>query len=359
MNLIYILRNNINIFFSHSKMKNYPFVSICTPTFNRRPFIKNIISCFLSQTYPRNRMEWIIVDDGTDKVGDLFKDIPEVKYFPIDKKMTLGSKRNFIHKHTKGSYILYMDDDDYYPVERVQHAIEMLEQNPNYLIAGSSEMYIYFKHVHEMYQFGPYNKNHSTAATFCFRKELLNITSFQDEACLAEEKHFLKDYTIPMLQLDSRKTILVFSHIHNTFDKKTLIEKESQYVKKSTLTVDDFIVNNDEIKKFFMEDIDDILEFYDSGKIENKPDVLLQLEQINKNRKEREEEAKRNHIHQILSMNQLELANIYEKKLFDQMLEMKKLVKELEAEREKTKYLNKKISEIISKSISEKKSNKQ
>ena len=44
-----------------------PFVSICTPTFNRRPFIPYMIKCFEHQTYPKDRMEWIIIDDGTDK----------------------------------------------------------------------------------------------------------------------------------------------------------------------------------------------------------------------------------------------------------------------------------------------------
>jgi hypothetical protein len=30
--------------------KFYPFVSICTPTFNRRPFIPIILQCFKNQT---------------------------------------------------------------------------------------------------------------------------------------------------------------------------------------------------------------------------------------------------------------------------------------------------------------------
>ena len=47
----------------------YPLVSICTPTYNRRPFIPSMIKCFAHQTYPRDRIEWIIIDDGTDKIG--------------------------------------------------------------------------------------------------------------------------------------------------------------------------------------------------------------------------------------------------------------------------------------------------
>ena len=66
-----------------NKIKNnlFPFVSLCTPTFNRRPFIPYMIKCFEHQTYPKDRIEWIIIDDGTDPIGDLVKHIPQVKYF--------------------------------------------------------------------------------------------------------------------------------------------------------------------------------------------------------------------------------------------------------------------------------------
>ena len=158
--------------------KEYPFVSICTPTFNRRPFINMMFQCFKNQTYPKDRMEWIIIDDGDDKIEDLIKKsgISQIKYFPVKKKMKLGEKRNFMHSKTKGDFLVYMDDDDYYPPERVQHAIEVLEKNPGALCAGSSELYLYFKHIDKMYQSGPFGPTHSTAATFAFRRALLNYT---------------------------------------------------------------------------------------------------------------------------------------------------------------------------------------
>ena len=53
--------------------KELPFVSVCTPTFNRRPFIPYMIKCFNHQDYPKDRMEWIIIDDGTDKIEDIIK----------------------------------------------------------------------------------------------------------------------------------------------------------------------------------------------------------------------------------------------------------------------------------------------
>ena len=69
-----------------------PFVSVCTPTYNRRKFIPQLIECYKQQTYPKQLMEWIVVDDGEDSVEDLFKDVEGVKYFRVDQKMKLGRK---------------------------------------------------------------------------------------------------------------------------------------------------------------------------------------------------------------------------------------------------------------------------
>ncbi len=267
-----------------------PFVSVCTPTFNRRPFIESMFQCFRNQTYPLSRMEWIIVDDGTDKIQDLVEQsrISQIKYFPIENKMKLGEKRNFIHSKTTGSILVYMDDDDYYPPERVDHAVDMLRIHKTAMIAGASEIYIYFKHIQKMYQCGPYGEDHATAGTFAFRRQLLNETRYEDNASLAEERLFLKKFTIPMVQLDPLKTILVFSHVHNTFDKRNMLEgMHPQYFSESTKTVDDFIRQTSEnnIRQFFMNDIDDKLKAYQPGEPGMKPDVLEQIAQIDEERK--------------------------------------------------------------------------
>jgi glycosyltransferase involved in cell wall biosynthesis len=241
---------------SGNKNIKFPFVSICTPTFNRRPFIPYMIKCFEHQTYPKDKIEWIIIDDGTDKIEDMVTHIPQVKYFKYDEKMTLGKKRNLSHEKSVGEIIVYLDDDDYYPPERISHAVETLQKNPNALCAGSSIMHIFFKHIQKMYQFGPYGPNHATAATFAFRRDLLKITSFQETASLAEEKHFLKNYTIPFVQLDTMKTILVFSHTHNSFDKKTLLKTlPCPQITETNKTPQDFVREKD-ILDFFMKDID-------------------------------------------------------------------------------------------------------
>ncbi len=59
----------------------FPFVSVITPTYNRRCFIPAAIECYKHQTYPKERMEWIILDDGTESVEDLFTEAATQKGF--------------------------------------------------------------------------------------------------------------------------------------------------------------------------------------------------------------------------------------------------------------------------------------
>ena len=51
---------------------------------------------------------------------------PQIKYFAIEEKMTLGKKRNYMHEKSSGSYIVYMDDDDYYPPESILARVKTL-----------------------------------------------------------------------------------------------------------------------------------------------------------------------------------------------------------------------------------------
>ena len=292
-----------------------PLVSVCTPTFNRRPFIPAMLQCFAHQTYPKDRMEWVIIDDGTDPIEDLVSQHPCIKYFRLEEKISLGKKRNMMHEKARGDIIVYMDDDDYYPPERVSHAVATLlnhrKRKTGIKLAGSSEMCIYFKPENlrfsepfpldpldplappnpgrgQMVQFGPYGPNHATAATFAFWKELLTDLNlaYDETACLAEERAFLRGYTVPMAQLDPMKVILVFSHEHNTFDKRMLLKNmghANSGMRVSANEVTDFIKEPD-LLRFYMHDVDAALQAYDPGHPSMKPDVLQQIrEKLQKN----------------------------------------------------------------------------
>ena len=340
---------------SDSGTELLPFVSICTPTFNRRPFIPYLKKCFEHQTYPKDRIEWIIIDDGTDPIEDLVKDIEQVKYFYYEEKMLLGKKRNLMHSKCSGDIIIYMDDDDYYPEQRISHAVETLLENPSFLVAGSSEMHFYFDSRNQVYQCGPYKDYHATAATFAFKKELLLETSYNEENALAEEKHFLKNYTIPLKQLDTLKSIMVFSHKHNSLNKEKMLENmESTKTKLSRYKVDDFI-KDPELKKFYMVDMNDLLTNYEPGKPENKPKLLEQIKKMEEERNKRLEDHNKmlmaqsrifsNHSQHQPQQQQIdELRKHYEKQMGEKVYlinELLKKIKDLNAELTQYKDVNK------------------
>jgi glycosyltransferase involved in cell wall biosynthesis len=341
---------------SKKQQQTLPMVSICTPTFNRRPFIPMIIKCFEHQLYPKDRMEWIIIDDGTDKIGELVSHIPQVKYFKYEDKMTLGCKRNLLNEKATGDIIVYMDDDDYYPPERVQHAVETLQKNPKALCAGSSAMFIYFKHVNKMVQFGPYGPNHATAATFAFKRDLLKITRFDEKSSVAEEKKFLKDYTIPFVQLEPKKSILVFSHEQNSFDKRELLmQGPNPRMHDSTLVPADFVKEAD-ILKFFMDDINNLAS-YEPGNPENKPDVIKQIAELKQNREVMIQEHMKKQAEHAEMMNKLQIASSLpaaQNKISEMSILIQQLTLENNQLTEKVTYLEDKMKQLISDRIKEK-----
>jgi len=204
-----------------------PLVSICTITHNRRHFLPQLLKCIEAQDYPLKNIEWLILDDSTD-----YKDSPiiktdtslQIKYQRIRHKLPLGRKRNLSHQLCSGDYIVYMDDDDYYSPKRVSHAVSSLQQSEKE-VAGSTLLQIYFCHDQQLWLSGPFGLNHATAGTFAMTKDFARQHNYRNEDTCNEEKYFLQNYTIPMVQLDPRQTMICISHRANTFDKKKMRSK--------------------------------------------------------------------------------------------------------------------------------------
>jgi len=229
---------------SQQQAANHPFVSVITPTYNRRKFIPQLINCYKAQKYPKERMEWIILDDGSDPVGDLFQGLalPNVHYIYMPEKLTIGAKRNILNTKSCGDIIVAMDDDDYYPPERISAVITAFKQKPGLELAGASEVFMYYSDINTIYKLGPYHSNHATNGTMAWKKTYADTHVYDETVTHAEEKSFLDSYVHPMIQLDPRKVMLVMSHSDNTFDKKKLRENEANpLIKKTNFKLRDFI----------------------------------------------------------------------------------------------------------------------
>jgi glycosyltransferase involved in cell wall biosynthesis len=207
----------------------HPLVSILTPTQNRRIFIPWLIEMVKNQTYPQNRIEWIIADDGEEDLSDLVQDVPMIRYIQLKDKISIGSKRNLLASEASGEILVHFDDDDYYPPSRISHAVHRLVISKK-LLAGANQLLMYNLFDSKISRLGPYGgPRHALGATMAYRKEYLLKNRFDDLAYKGEEKYFTNNFTNDMIQLDTLSTVICISHNKNTVPKDKVAQSPSDY----------------------------------------------------------------------------------------------------------------------------------
>lgn len=231
------------------KPSSFPLVSILTPTYNRRAFIPWSRKCLEKQDYPLSRIEWIILDDGSDPIEDLVKDLPCVRYYREEEKMNIGRKRNRLNQLATGDYIVAWDDDDFYPPTRISHAVAELIKNPKATIAGASECYMWYSDIKQIYKVGPYSTTHGTNGTMAYTKGYKERHIYDEFVLNAEEGSFTGSFTETMVQLNPKHVILVMSHSHNTFDKRVL-RGGNKLIQPTTQKIGDWI-KDAELRAFY------------------------------------------------------------------------------------------------------------
>ena len=204
-----------------------PKVSIITLLGERTSFIPLVKYCVDYQTYPNSHLEWIILDDGiTDKSKEFNLEI--ATYVKLFKKFNIGRKRQIACDIACGEFIIFFDDDDIHLSHRITTSVDKLQKIGARYVAGNSKMMISDLKTENIYEVGPYHKNHCTAGTMCFRKEIFSGTSFRQSDKSGEEAHFLKNWQIPVVQLKPEDTIICLAHNQNTIKKDRFFKKENK-----------------------------------------------------------------------------------------------------------------------------------
>lgn len=234
-----------------------PFVSVLTPTYNRAHCMKRMVACYKAQTYPKDRMEWIVLDDSADPEATRTaflaetKGLPNIRFLQLPEKHTVGAKRNMLNNAAKGEILVSWDDDDYYPPDRVAHVVKKFAQTPSASIAGSSQLFLYFTERKEIWQIGPYHAKHATNGTMATRASYAKSHRYDETVTFAEEASFTDQWAHPILQLDPMKVMLVMCSKDNTFDKEKLLDGTNPFVKKTSLKIKDFIKDS-AIRELFL-----------------------------------------------------------------------------------------------------------
>jgi glycosyltransferase involved in cell wall biosynthesis len=225
----------------NSNQKQQTTASIITISqLSRAECLLNLYELIKLQTYT-NITEWVIVEgSGSKEDGDENKENinmllnmhsklsgmnpmsihSQIKIVYVEYTgLLLSDLRNLGNNKCSGKIIVCMDDDDYYPPERVSHAVASLKKS-RCLIAGCSDIYMYEYFMSKLYKFKVFHKNHSTNNSMAFKREYLRNHQHAKGLKMAEESSFTNNFTEPMVQLDSQKCVIVSSHNRNTFSKR-------------------------------------------------------------------------------------------------------------------------------------------
>lgn len=141
------------------KNNNLPYISILTPTFNRKMFLEMMIYNIKNFNYPKEKIEWCILDSYglNGKISDKYLNDSEiiniekelrinVSYTYLNKSMSIGSKRNWLCKNAKYNILINMDDDDIYLNSYLEHSVNRL-LSFNYDCVGSKDMIFIFPYL--------------------------------------------------------------------------------------------------------------------------------------------------------------------------------------------------------------------
>jgi len=203
-----------------------------------------------------NRIEWIILDNGTDQIADLIKasGLTNVRHIPVtDRKIKIGELRNMLNREAKGEICVCMDDDDYYPPDRIRDCVKVLLANKKkgIQVVGCSQVLLYYTDRQEIWRIGPYANTHCTNNTMAYFTEYGKNNFYDEDVVMAEEKSYLKEFKTPMVQLDTDKHLICICHSTNTFDKRNLLLQVNPKLVKTSLKLSS-MVKLKEIRDFYL-----------------------------------------------------------------------------------------------------------
>jgi glycosyltransferase involved in cell wall biosynthesis len=157
-----------------------PKVSVVTITKDRGMFAGIMLYNWMNIKYPRDKLEWVIVDDSEDTsqydLRDYIpQDDPYIKYHRLDKWYPVAEKRNKAVELCNYEYIVHMDDDDYYFPDHVLAKMRiMLHYKCNGVLSmpiGIYDMMEKSSYIMELVGRDRYNTNDIAEATVAYKKD--------------------------------------------------------------------------------------------------------------------------------------------------------------------------------------------
>ena len=208
-----------------------PDVSILCITKDRRAFMPLLKYCYMIQSYPEDKLEIVIVDDGDDPIEDTLFGVPNVKYVQCEPGMTISQKRNLGVESAMYDIIAVMDDDDVYPNNSILQRVAMLTMKPEKQCAFCTTIPCYDVTKFSSFMNVPPMQlelsERVSEASLIFTKTFWNENKFDDMVHIGEGNAFIRGREHMCRVLSPQEIIVSLIHPKNTSSRKLPDIKES------------------------------------------------------------------------------------------------------------------------------------
>lgn len=118
-------------------------VSIITPVYNAESVIEKTITSVLNQSY--QNWELILVDDcATDKSAEIIQRMAasesRLKYYKLEQNSGAAVARNKGIEMANGSYIAFLDADDYWLEDKLQRELDLMKEKDCAFVYAATQM---------------------------------------------------------------------------------------------------------------------------------------------------------------------------------------------------------------------------
>ena len=207
-----------------------PCVSVCVPTYNRRKFMKLLKLNYENTTYPKNKFELIIYDDGTDKIQDVIPVGHNVRYIYNETKQNIGYKRNMCVQYAKYDIIAFMDDDDYYYPNSLINRVGNLLKSDSECVFCSTIGCFHISKLSSIINSTPINlplEKRVCEASLTFKKSFWHNNKFNNNDKINEGEYFVKNSITKCKEISFEGIIVQLLHTYNTIKKELNFEERN------------------------------------------------------------------------------------------------------------------------------------
>jgi hypothetical protein len=213
------------------KEEDLPDVSILCITKDRRIFMPILKYSYMVQSYPEEKMEIVIVDDGDDPIEDTLIGVPNVKYVRCDPGMTISQKRNLAVENAMYDILVNMDDDDIYPNNSVLHRVAMLLKEPVKQCGFCTTIPCYditkFSSFMNVPPMTLEMSERVSEATLVFTRAFWEENKFDDMVHIGEGNSFIRGREQMCREISPQDVIVSLVHPKNTSSRRLPEIKES------------------------------------------------------------------------------------------------------------------------------------